>query len=303
MNTVQLSESLNNTIFGTENFILLDTIGDGSCLFHAIYNSLNKEDYRTKNDDMKKKYVKEKRNELAALYNSIYENKDKNSVTKKIYNNLKQNFYDIRINTEDGEKINKVSDEQKILKINSAYIASSEWAGQEMLKLIRYFEEINIILIDDNSRSFDKTGFRCEGYEESEDSFNISYHKTIFIKLKNRHFEPLVINNPDIYTGIFETKSKLVDTIRKVCVTNKNIIINTGLEERKEQTGNIRNKTTNTHKTSSTTNSHKKTQSVNYQTMPSMSHQLQSTNNLGYNIIIIIILICIILISIGFSVL
>jgi hypothetical protein len=290
----ELSENLKATIFGTENFVLLKTIPDGSCLFHAIYNALNKDSYRTKNIEKRKAYVEEKRNELSTLYRDIDLNKENH---ENMYINLKEVFYNTRFNTENIKNNEEVISKEEIINKNAKYIANpKKYVGQEVIKLIKYFEKINIILIDENN-SLTKTitGFRCEGYEED---FNSDYDKTIFIKINSRHFEPLVQYENNTYTGSFDTNSDLVNRIIEVCKTNKNIIVNAIIANRHNSVATSQvNKRKSTPKT---------TFSIPFTTTSSPVHTFSpkiSTNNssLLFNIIIIILLIFIILISIGLS--
>ncbi len=243
----ELPECLKNTIFGSENFVSLYTIGDGSCLLHAVYNAMNLDNYRSKSREEKIKYIIEKRNELATYYDELSENEDelykkyKYSIFRK--ENISEKVKQVmeKIISIEPKNIDKES-EIIIKNDNMLYLgATHEYLGQEVINLIEHFEKINIIIIFIDKDLFKPFDFICMDQNNSNENENV------IIKFYENHYEPLV-KKTESYQGSFKSDSEIVKNIREMCE-----MIRTYSNTKKQISPTNKRSTNNTPSTKNTT--------------------------------------------------
>jgi hypothetical protein len=194
-------------------FVRIGTIGEGSCFFHSVYESIDPE-YRKLSKDKKKKFIIKKREELVDsitmneflyygdyLINNllIFLNEqiegEGNLVLPTIYPimNIEQKLDVLSSYVEE----NKVLSRKKFDKfINKEYGRfkdklkdCSEWVEYYALSLLQRKMNINFIIITDKYRDIYQTG----------NKYNYDNPFLIILNLDNTHYEAvgLLYENPD----------------------------------------------------------------------------------------------------------
>jgi hypothetical protein len=244
------------TTFSKYNLKIVETIGDGSCLFHAFYNATNTDNYRDKNTEEKKKFVNEKRIELGNLYETIYiDYKKGNKIPTDIEHlfdlggftlinptptsdddysdhDPEMNSYVAILKTQyekgnanltnitDKDYKEKLSNIARIndnkIKINKQAIQTMNVYSNPLIIQLLEFFETTNIIYIE----IDARRFKKTGYS-SHNIDNLKYQLTVLIKLEGNHFEPFIQLQENNIQGLFDTKSQFITDIVKLLKDNK----------------------------------------------------------------------------------
>lgn len=150
------------------NFVVIPTIGDGSCLLHAILGCCNKK-YKESNDNEKRHIVRQLRHDLAEL------------LEVKVNDTT---FYQ----TLSRGQIEEISEHIEDVKIDhmKSYLKSNKWLNYTFIEYFSTVFDVNIIFISNNKI-----------YRLGDEELLIKKRDTIFIHYIDQcHFESLGINTP-----------------------------------------------------------------------------------------------------------
>lgn len=168
----------------TYNLIPLPTIGDGSCLIHAVLQGFNK-DYEQKTDTERCAMVKEIRKDLSKILDYRIEQ------DKTIYQKL---------NRGQTEELAKIVSELDINFMKN-YLDSRQFLTLYYVELISDIFDINIIFINDKDNEFYYTG---------DPELLIKERDTVFINyIEDTHFETLSVRKKNAFKTLFSHKEKI----------------------------------------------------------------------------------------------
>lgn len=216
----ELPDSLKGTSFEKRKFKTMQTIGDGSCLLHAIYYAIDKDGYRNKNSDAKRALVKTQRKLLASDYRRLAE-RFKNG---EKFDRFDSGHFDILFN--ENYRHDRITAD-RISRLNEEIITDPEqFLGLQIVNVIASQENKEIIIVDID-KGYSITNFKCYKNEK------MKYNKVVFILrfADKKHFEPLVAKDEltDNYVGEFRIDSSIVKEILDVCEVNDEIYGKSGI--------------------------------------------------------------------------
>ena len=175
-------------------FKTLDTIGDGSCLIHAVLQAFSK-DYNLLNNGFEKsKLVKEVRyhfSEILSLPSPT--KKDKN-----IYQTLSRG---------ELENIGQEINEAKI-EYMKKYLDSRHFLTLQYVELISEIFDINIIFISSSDNSIYQSGDHELLFKKNRDTVFIYY-------IEETHFETITIGNKTLFKSDSEIIKKVYKNLFK----------------------------------------------------------------------------------------
>lgn len=168
------------------NLYSLPTIGDGSCMLHAIFQCFNKHYIEYKDDYDKMLMIHNFRKYLAdELENDKnYENLSRGEITE-ISNFIPE------LNKENMKR----------------YLNSSKWLNIFFLEYISNILDLDIYIYDDTTKNIYKTGDE-EIYFKERKSIIIRYYR-------DAHFESICVDTPDGYKTLFSNDSYIIKEIKK----------------------------------------------------------------------------------------
>jgi hypothetical protein len=171
------------------DFVVFNTIGDGSCLIHSILYCFNKT-YRKENILGRKKIAYELRKSLA----DVLEEKREDGKT----------YYEILSRGE----IKELSNFHPKLKLNlmQHHLKSHNWIDIFFVELISDQLEIDILFYDENKKEFYQTG-DLEIYHKNRNTILINYQD-------DYHFEAMGINLDKIRT-FFDPNCHIIKEIKE----------------------------------------------------------------------------------------
>ena len=168
------------------NMYSLNTIGDGSCMLHAIFQCFNSDYLNLKDDYEKMLMVHDFRKFLSEQLDvdKNYEKLSRGEITE-ISNNIPQ------LNKENMKR----------------YLNSSKWLNIFFLEYISNILDIDIYIYDDTTKEIYKTG---------DDEIYFKGRKSIIIRYyREAHFESICIDTPDGYKTLFSNDSYIIKEIKK----------------------------------------------------------------------------------------
>ena len=172
------------------DFIPIDTIGDGSCLIHAILQSFSKE-YNNLNSNLKKSnLVKEVRSHLSNILELEVKKKD----NKKVYHLLSRGQL---------ENISQEIPETKIEYMKN-YLNSNNFLTFHYIELLSEIFDINIIFISQKEKDIYYTGDKELLFKDNRDTIFINY-------IEQTHYETITIDG----RTLFSSEEKIVKDIIK----------------------------------------------------------------------------------------
>lgn len=146
------------------NFVIIPTIGDGSCMFHSILQCFNKT-YINSNIEGKQAMCKIFRNDLAEVLS--YDIKG-----QRIYDSLSRGSL---------SELSEVIPETSLVNMKKS-LKSNEWGDIRFLELISNILDLNIIVLDFSKKDVYRTGDNELYIKKNRD--------TIFIaNINNYHFD------------------------------------------------------------------------------------------------------------------
>lgn len=171
------------------NFQSINTIGDGSCLIHAILQSFSEEYNNLSTDNEKIKLVKEVRFHLS----NVLEIPVSNHKNKLVYQLLSR-----------GELIN-ISKEIPEVKIEymKKFLRSNQYLTFHYVELLSEIFDINIIFISEKEKDIYFSGDTELLFKENRDTIFVNY-------IDQFHYETLKINNKTL----FSSDEKIVKDIK-----------------------------------------------------------------------------------------
>jgi len=176
--------------FLEENFVVLDTIGDGSCFLHAILQSFSKK-YRKMNKKDKINMVMEIRHNLSNVLLEV--NPDTN---KTYYQSLSRG---------EIEEISQFVDQMKLDHMKN-YIKSRKWINFTFLEFISDQFDIDIYIFNDRDNTIYYTG-DPDLYYKGRDSVLVNY-------IDDCHFESIgMLHNKKLYT-FFSKDSEIIKKLK-----------------------------------------------------------------------------------------
>ncbi len=209
MTEKKLPDVLKDTAFDDQDFVPKEIIQDKSSLLHAIFFSMNKNDYQKKNNDIEKKnIIEEYRSRLASKYYRAEEKKESNKL-----NMYYSTFFD---------KNNTNSSNNSILQKNRDYLENPEKEFRlDLLKLFEVFdnEKTKVIIINvDNTYNT----FKCMMTSEKDKE---KYRKVVFVLLKDGVYYSLVEKDVNTsYHSALDIERKQTIKLLKICNENREII-------------------------------------------------------------------------------
>lgn len=171
------------------DFVIFDTIGDGSCLIHSVLYCFNKS-YRNEDTRGRKKIAYELRKNLS----DVLGEKRKDGKT----------YYEILSRGE----IKELSNFHSKLKLNSmkAHLNSHSWLDIFFVELISEQLEIDILFYDESKQQFYQTG-DLEIYHKNRNTVLINYQDEY-------HFEAMGIKLDKIRT-FFDPSCHIIKNIKE----------------------------------------------------------------------------------------
>ena len=170
------------------NFVVFDTIGDGSCFLHSVLTCFNKQ-YRKSDIKERQKIVDQLRRDLADV---LYE---KNKEDKTYYEILSRG------------QITELSKFMKRMRqdVMSHYLKTRRWLDIFYLEMISDHLNIDIIIYDEINKNFYNTG-DLEIYHKGRNTVFINYQSEL-------HFEAMGIKLDKIRT-FFDSKCPIIKEIK-----------------------------------------------------------------------------------------
>ena len=172
------------------NFITIDTIGDGSCLLHAILFSFNRS-YRNSNYLSRINMVHDLRRNLAEVL-------EEQENDKTYYQNLSRG---------EIEELSKFLGDMKLSNMKK-HLCSSRWLNIFYLELISNQLNIDIIIINEKNRKIYQTGDK-ELLLRNRNTVLINY-------IEDAHFESIGIETSDGISTFFSPNSKVIKDLRNL---------------------------------------------------------------------------------------
>lgn len=171
------------------DFVIMSTIGDGSCFLHSVLLAFNSE-YRKENNAKRKKIVYKLRKDLS---NVLIEKED----DKSYYQNLSR-----------GE-IENISKALPDLQINNMkkYLNSHRWLNIYYLELISNQLNIDILIYNQRSKKFYITGDE-EIYHKGRNTIIINY-------IEDCHFETIGVKMKSGIKTFFTPDCEIIENIKK----------------------------------------------------------------------------------------
>jgi len=172
------------------DFKPLETIGDGSCLVHAILQAFSKEYNNFKSDIEKIKLVKQVRFHLSEILELKIEG------NKNIYQYLSRG---------ELQDLGKIIPEAK-LEYMKRYLNSNNFLTLQYVELLSEIFDINIIFISEKEKDIYHSGDNQLLFKKDRETIFVNY-------IEQTHFETIQINGKTL----FEKKDKvLLDVIKKL---------------------------------------------------------------------------------------
>ena len=170
------------------DFVILSTIGDGSCFLHSVLLSFN-EEYRRENNSKRRKIVYKLRKDLS---NVLEEKEDE----KSYYENLSRGEIKELSSTLPGLE----------LKNMKKYLNSHNWLDMYYLELISNQLDIDILIYNQQSKKFYITGDE-EIYHKGRNTILINY-------IQDCHFETIGVKiNGEVKT-FFTPDCEIIQDIK-----------------------------------------------------------------------------------------
>jgi hypothetical protein len=162
------------------NFKTLHTVGDGSCLVHAVLQGFSKDYDNLKNDIEKVKFV----DEVRYHFSKILEHPSPLNETKNIYQTLSR-----------GE-LEEISKDVKEAKIDymKAYLNSRRFLTLQYIELISDIFDINIIFINDKDKDIYNSGDLELLFKKERETVFVYY-------IEEAHFETIMIENKTLFNS------------------------------------------------------------------------------------------------------
>ena len=176
--------------FLKEKFVVLDTIGDGSCFLHAILQSFSKK-YRKMNEREKIKMVMEIRHNLS---NVLLET---NPETNKTY------YQDL--SRGEIEEISQFVEQMKLDHMKN-YMNSRKWINFTFLEFISEQFDIDIYIFNDKDNSIYYTG-DPDLYYKGRDSVLVNY-------IEDCHFESIAMLDDQKLHTFFSKDSEIIKKLK-----------------------------------------------------------------------------------------
>ena len=170
------------------DFVILSTIGDGSCFLHSVLLAFNKKYIESDNKE-RKKIVYKLRKDLS----KVLEEKEND---KSYYENLSRG---------EIEELSLALPDLKIDKMKK-YLNSHNWINIFYLELISNQLNIDILIYNQRSKKFYTTGDE-EIYHRGRNTIILNY-------IENFHFETIGINLGETKT-LFTFDCKIIQDIKK----------------------------------------------------------------------------------------
>jgi len=178
------------------NFEPIRTIGDGSCLIHAILQGFSMKYNNLNSDNEKSKLVRETRFHLS----EILEVPLKNYNNKKIYQILSRG---------ELEEISKELPEASI-EYMKKYLNSSNFLTLQYVELLSEIFDINIIFISEKEKDIYYSGDNELLFKDKRDTVFINY-------IDEAHYETLKINHKTLFNYddnlVVDVKNKIKNRI------------------------------------------------------------------------------------------
>lgn len=160
------------------DFQPIKTIGDGSCLIHAILQAFSKEYNKLNNDFLKSKLVREVRFHLSNIL-SLQVPEENN---KLVYQILSRGEF---------ENISKEIPETNIDYMKQ-YLNSNNFLTLQYVELLSEIFDINIVFISENKKDIYHCGDKELLFKENRDTIFINY-------IEEAHFETIKINEKTLF--------------------------------------------------------------------------------------------------------
>ena len=172
------------------NFVTIDTIGDGSCLLHAILFSFNRS-YRNGNYLSRIKMVHGLRRNLAEVL-------EEQENDKTYYQNLSRG---------EIEEISKFLGDMKLDNMKR-HLCSSKWLNIFYLELISNQLNIDIIIINEKNRKI---------YETGDNELLLKNRNTVLINyIEDAHFESIGLETYEGISTFFSSDSQVIRDLKNL---------------------------------------------------------------------------------------
>lgn len=168
--------------------VRLDTIGDGSCLLHAIFQGFNSY-YCELKQDKKSEFIREFRHVL-----SLHLDVDKN------YENLSRGQI---------QEISKFVPEMSKTNMKN-YLNSRNWLNIFFIEYISEILDLDIYILDSHTKKIYKTGDN-EIYFKNRKSVIIYY-------IRDLHFETIGIETPDGIKTLFSHDCYIIEKLKNLFI-------------------------------------------------------------------------------------
>ena len=176
------------------NFKTIDTIGDGSCLIHALLQACSKDYYNLKNDIDKIKLAAEVRYH----FSEILEHPSPLDKKKNIYQTLSRG---------ELENISEAVKETKI-EYMKAYLNSRNFLTLQYVELISDIFDINIIFIRDSDKSIYNSGDLELLFKKDRETVFIYY-------IEEAHFETIMVEGQTLFSPDNQVVKKIIENLFK----------------------------------------------------------------------------------------
>lgn len=172
------------------NFVIIPTIGDGSCMFHSILQSFNKT-YIHSNREGKQAICKMFRSDLGEVLSYCIEG-------QKIYDSLSRGTL---------SELSEVVPETSLINMKKS-LKSNEWGDIRFLELISNILDLNIIVLDFSKKDVYRTGDNELYIKKNRD--------TIFIaNINNYHFDTVGIEINGTVRTLFRYNESIINKLFK----------------------------------------------------------------------------------------
>ena len=158
------------------NFTFLHTVGDGSCLIHAVLQAFNKEYKNLTNDSQKSKLVKEVRYHLSQVLEIKFPDE------KNLYQKLSRG---------ELENISKEIPEAS-LNYMKKYLNSNNFLTLQYIEILSEIFNVNIIFFSREKENFYQHGDNELLFKKNRDTIFINY-------IQDTHYETISINRKTLF--------------------------------------------------------------------------------------------------------
>lgn len=158
------------------NFVSLPTIGDGSCLIHAILQGFNKEYNSYKKDSQKSKMVKEVRFHLSQILEIKFPDQ------KNLYQKLSRG---------ELENISKEIPEASLDYMKN-YLNSNNFLTLQYIEILSEIFDINIVFFSQKQGKFYQHGDNELLFKKDRETVFVNY-------IEDKHYETITINKKTLF--------------------------------------------------------------------------------------------------------